>query len=381
MRALPWTIALLLLLPLGLNAGQIPGEVGDPPRTFSHFLNAREAALCRASAATGGVESFFLNPACASTVREVSGQATVRLVSTSRDDASVGGEDADASDGAFLMPQIVAMKRSGNWVLGFAYSAPVSRDLEIEGTIGSGSGQETYEGRFQGGLRYFETVLATRVGKGGRGGFGIAVGFANLSESVREVVGESLDSADVGGTSSSLAAGFVYEASDRVTLGAGYRWGSNIDVEGEWYGQQGATGRTKTQPVTVAGITVRPNDHAALHACYTVEGWNEAESSLSAYGEDDGRRDEFGEAVATAAAGAEASFMRDRLWLRAGGSMRLEPEEMDGGLPQWSAGVGCSYAFTGYSVDAAVVRERCELDGGGGRIASYGAYLTVSYDF
>jgi hypothetical protein len=61
--------------------------------------------------------------------------------------------------------------------------------------------------------------------------------------------------------------------------------------------------------------------------------------------------------------------------------MRLEPEEMDGGLPQWSAGVGCSYAFTGYSVDAAVVRERCELDGGGGRIASYGAYLTVSYDF
>lgn len=80
MRALPWTIALLLLLPLGLNAGQIPGEVGDPPRTFSHFLNAREAALCRASAATGGVESFFLNPACASTVREVSGQATVRMV-------------------------------------------------------------------------------------------------------------------------------------------------------------------------------------------------------------------------------------------------------------------------------------------------------------
>jgi len=262
------------------------------------------------------------------------------------------------------------MKRSGNWVLGFGYSAPASRDLEITGTIDTGSGPETYEGTFQGGLRYFETVLATRVGNGGRGGFGIAVGFANVSESVREVVGESLDSADVGGTSSSLAAGFVYEASDRVTLGAGYRWGSNIDVEGEWYGRQGATGTTKTEPVTVAGITVRPSDHVALHACYTVEAWNDAESSLSGYSEDDGSRDEFGEAVATAAVGAEAAFMRDRLWLRAGGSMRLEPEEMDGGLPQWSVGAGCSYAFTGYAVDAAIVRERYELDGGGGRIAS-----------
>jgi len=381
MRALPVTLAALLLLPPALTAGQVPGELGDPPRTFSHYLNAHEAALCRASAATGGVESFFLNPACASTVREVSGQASVRFLTTTRDDASVGGESVDASDGAFLMPQIVATKRSGHWVLGFAYSAPASRDLELSGTLDAGSGPETYDGTFKGGLRYFETILATRVGRGGRGGFGIAVGFANLSESVREVVGQTLDSADVSGTSSSLAAGFVYEASDRVTLGAGYRWGSTIDVEGEWYGRQGATGTAKTQPTTVAGVTVRPTDQTEFHACYLVEGWNAAESSLSAYSEDEGRRDEFDEAVATAAVGAEASFMRDKLTMRAGGSMRLKPEEMDGGLPQWSAGVGCSYAFTGYSVDAAVVRERCELDGGGGRIASYGAYLTVSYAF
>ena len=382
MRLFVVIAAVLSVLPVGALADDAdPGlvEIGDPPRTYAHFLNAREASLCRAGAATGGVESYFLNPACVSAIEDVSGQATFRFVAVSREYLPEG---LDASDGAFLLSQAVAVKRSGTWVFGFGYSAPSYRNLELTGERADTAAVErSYEGTFKSGLRFFEAVFAARVGKGGRGAFGIAAGVVNMSESVREVEGETLDTAEVSGSAGSVAIGVLYDAASSVTLGAGYRWGSRIDVQGDWYDEQGMSGSSKTQPTTVAGVTVRAMPALTVHASYIAEGWDAATATLSAYPQNGGRRNEFDDAVATVALGAEGTLMGGKLVLRAGGSTQVANETAHGTVPEWAAGLGGTYRFEGYALDAALVRERYAVDGEGGKISDYGGYLTVSYDF
>ncbi|MBM3308168.1 MAG: hypothetical protein FJY74_07575 [Candidatus Eisenbacteria bacterium] len=376
----PFLVTAALCVLATASSALTPVDVGDPPRTYGHFLNAGEAALCRAGAATGGLESFFRNPACVADVRAVSGQATARVVTTSRDHLGEGAEGLSAEDGAFLLSQVAAVKRSGSWVFGFGYTAPSSRSLRLTGTVGEASGRELYDGTFEGGLRYFEMVFGTRIGRDGRGSIGFASGLVNLTESVREAVGQTLETAEVTGSATSMAAGITYEATDRVTLGAGYRWGTRIGVRGDWYDDVGRTGSSHTQPTIVAGLTVRATKDIALHGCYLNEGWGAATATLSAYEENDGRRDEFDGSVASVALGAEAALMGGKLTLRAGGATRVAPDAADGGMPQWAAGIGGSYRFSGYALDGAVVRERHEVDGMGGTISNYGLYLTVSYD-
>lgn len=382
MRLLAVTAAVLSALSLGASADETRVDIGDPPRTYAHFLNAREASLCRASAATGGVESWFLNPACVSGIGAVSGQASFRFVAVSRDYLGDGETALDSADGAFLLSQAVAVKRSGQWVFGFGYSAPSYRNLELTGTrADTGGVAQSYDGTFKGGLRHFEAVFGATIGKGGRGAVGIAAGLASMSESVREVSGEALDTAEVTGSAGSIAIGLLYTAVEAVTLGAGYRWGSRIDVHGDWYDEQGMSGSSKTQPTAVAGVTVRATPALSLHASYINEGWDAAAATLSAYPEDDGRRDEFDSSVATAALGAEGALMGGKLTLRAGGSTRVGDEITEGSAPEWAAGLGGTYRFEGYALDAALVRESYSLDGRSGQLSDYGGYLTVSYDF
>lgn len=371
----------LSALSLGASADDTRVDIGDPPRTYAHFLNACEASLCRASAATGGIESYFLNPACVSDIGAVSGQATLRFVATSRDYLPEGEVALDASGGAFLLSQAVAVKRSGAWVFGFGYSSPSYRNLELTGTRGdTGTGIEPYEGTFKAGLRYFEAVFGSSIGKGGRGRIGIAAGLVNLSESVREVEG-ALDTAEVTGSAGSIAVGLLYDATEAITLGAGYRWSSRIDVHGDWYDEQGRPGSSKTQPTTVAGVTVRATPVLTLHASYINEGWDAATATLSAYPENDGRRDEFDEAIATVALGAEGTLLGGKLTLRAGGSTQVGDEITQGSVPEWAAGLGGTYRFEGYALDAALVRESYAVNGEGGGISDFGGYLSVSYDF
>ena len=370
MRLSMMVTAALSALSLAASADETRVEIGDPPRTYAHFLNAHEASLCRAGAATGGIESYFLNPACASDVVAVSGQATLRFVATSRDYLSDGEGTLDASDGAVLLSQAVAVRRSGTWVFGFGYSAPSYRNLELSGARADTAGvPEAYEGAFKGALRYFEAVFASAMGQGGRAGIGIAAGLVSLSESVREVQGDALDTAEVTGSAGSIAMGLLYRATDAVMLGAGYRWSSRIDVQGEWYDEQGVSGSSKTQPTTVAGVTVRATPILTFHASYINEGWDAATATLSAYRENDGRRNEFDEAVATAAVGAEGALLGGKLTLRAGGSTRVGDETTHGTVPEWAAGLGGTYQFEGYALDAALVRERYAVDGQGGKIS------------
>lgn len=385
MRPFAMVAAALSVLSLGASADDTDPtrlDIGDPPRTYAHFLNAREASLCRASAATGGIESYFLNPACVSDVGAVSGQATIRFVAMSRDYLPEEPAALDASDGALLLSQAVAVKRSGAWVFGFGYSAPSYRSLELSGARADTGGELLpYEGTFKAGLRYFEAVFGTTVGKDGRGAIGMAAGLASLSESVREVRGGALDTAEVTGSAGSIAVGLLYEATESITLGAGHRWSSRIDVQGDWYDEQGRSGSSKTQPTTVAGMTVRAMPELILHASYVNEGWDAATATLSAYPEGDGRRDEFDEAIATVALGAEGTLMGGKLVLRAGGSTRVGDEITQGSVPEWAAGLGGTYRFEGYALDAALVKERYAVDGDGGGISDYGGYLTASYDF
>ncbi len=205
MRLLTVVAAVLSALSLGASAGDTDPtrvDVGDPPRTYSHFLNAHEAALCRAGAATGGIESYFLNPACVSGgAGEVSGQGTIRFVAMSRDYLPEGDGALDASDGALLFSQAVAVKRSGTWVFGFGYSAPSYRNLELTGEradTARGHAVRT-KARSRRGCGSSRPCSRTSVGKDGRGAVGIAAGVVNLSESAREVEEEVLDTAEVNG--------------------------------------------------------------------------------------------------------------------------------------------------------------------------------------
>ena len=357
--------------------------IGDIPRTYSHYLNAQEAALCRANAAAGGLAAYFLNPANASQVEGVAGQATVRNNIKSRDYLPDGDEYLDAADDGFLFTQIVAVKRSGSLIFGFGYSSPSYRNLELSGTRSFRNELEPYEGEFCGGLRVFEVVAAARMGTHGQGGIGVAAGLANLNEeAVERVPGESLDTAKLDGMAGSLAIGFTFDATDRLTFGLGYRMGLTVQVDGEWYKQQ-VEGESKTQPVTVAGIKVRATDSVTVHGSYIREGWDRTESTLAAYPEDEGGldRNQFTEPISTVALGAEVDFAERRFSVRAGWSKELGADITNAIVPENAFGLGGTMRFSEYAAEIALVREQFLEGGESGQVTNYGIYATVSYEF
>jgi hypothetical protein len=409
MRHLLLTLALLPVL-----AGQAPCDetrtaIGDVPRTYTHFMNAQEAAFCRANAATGGVAAYFFNPAVLSEIDGISGQATVRFNIKSREYLPSEGTtylDVD-SDDTVLFSQAVAAKRTEMITFGFGYSTPAYRSLTLSGVREDdswGVAPYDYTGEFSGSLRHFEFLAALRIGTEGKGGIGVAAGISSFDESTREQGAETLSTASLDGMAASVALGFVFDATDMLTFGAGYRFGAEFDVDGEWNPpvddvppDPAKTGTVKTAPVAVGGVRVRPTENYTIYLSYIQEGWDGANASFAAYyptgecpdcGEEDGRRDEFGEALGTIAVGAEGAFLDGRLKLRAGFSKAQndgfdndsEPEYREL-VPDYAAGLGGTWRFEAYSVDLGVVREEFADGDTSGEIVNTGVYLSVGYYF
>jgi hypothetical protein len=379
---------LVALLALSVVAGparsdDVTTTIGDIPRTYSHYLNAQEAALCRADAAAGGIAAYFLNPANASRVEGVAGQATARYNVKSRDYLPDGVESFEATDDGFMFTQVVAVKRSGSLIFGFGYSNPSYRSLEITGTRYARDEFESFEAEFRGGLRTFEVLAAARIGSRSQGGVGVAAGLVNLNEeAVDRVPGVSLDTAKLDGMSGSLAVGFTFDATDVLTFGIGYRLGLTVQVDGEWYKQQ-KTGESKTQPVTVAGIRLRATDNITVYGSYIREGWDRTESTLAAYPAEEGGLDwkQFTNPISTAALGAEVDFAERRFSVRAGWSKELGADIENAIVPENAFGLGGVMRFSQYAAEVAVVREQFLEGGESAQVTNYGIYATVSYEF
>lgn len=382
MRSLVLTIAVLWLA-LGSASGDVAETarltLGDIPRTHSHYLNAREAALCRADAAAGGVTAYFLNPGTVTLVDGANGQASMRYNAKSReylpDDAA---DRLDASDDGFLFSQAVAVKRSGSAFYGFGYSAPSYRSVEFTGLDGG----SVYRAELSGGLRFFELLVGLTVGDREQGGIGIAAGLVDLEERAHVSRADTLDSAQIDGIAASFAAGVVFRAADGLIFGAGHRWGASVDVDGEWNFDDRPgprSGKSKTQATSVIGVQYSPSERIALHLSYIQEGWHDAESTLAAY--EDAERDLFGDAIGTAAVGAEMVLPGGRYALRAGASQVVQGDAEDAIVPEYSIGIGGVVRFREYSAEVSLVREQFELDGESGEVVNYGVYASVGYAF
>ncbi len=369
--------------------------IGDVPRTYTHFMNAQEAALCRANAAAGGLSAYFFNPAVIANLQGVSGQATMRANLKSRNYLP---DELDASDDMFLFSQAMAVKHNDTYALGFGYSSPSYRNLELVGLQDGAS----YHGEFHGSLRFFEMLAAAKIGQEGQGAIGFAVGIANLDEGAEEsgTDGRYIRTAQMDGIAASVAMGMTFDATERLAFGVGYRFGTSVDVEGEWHTESGGAvtkGTTKTAPVAVGGVRFTPVDNYTLYASYIHEGWNKATSTFAAYydtgecedcNENDGKRDEFDSALGTAAVGGEGTLLDGRLTVRAGLSMPVgsgpdstdEPEYRKL-VPEYAAGFGGTVRFEQYSVEAAFVRERYADGDEGAQVVNHGIYVTVGYEF
>jgi hypothetical protein len=379
MRYLTLVMLLVAFAATAAAADDARTTIGDIPRTFSHYLNAQEAALCKANAATGGVASYFWNPAAVSEVTEIAGQATMRFNSKSRDYLPQGDEHLEATDDHFLFTQFVAVKTSGPRTLGFGYSNPSYRNVVISGVRDYDGDLREYEGEFKGAYRCFEVIGATRIGVGGQGAIGVSAGIANLSEEAHErVVGQALETARIDGIAASYAAGFSFDATSRVTLGLGYRWSTTVGVSGEYY-KQTQEGESTTEPVTVAGLRIRPTDFITLHIGYVQDGWDRAKSTLAAYPRDEGGLDwkQFTEPVTTLAVGAEVDVAGGRGVVRAGYSRELGADIDNAIVPENSIGFGGSIRFRQYVADIALVREQFMEGGESGQVTNYGFYLTA----
>jgi hypothetical protein len=375
MRSLLSTAVMLCLLVGPASSDVTRISLGDVPRTNAHYLNAAQAALSRADAATGGVGSSFYNPAVITGVGGASGLAAVRFNVTSREYLP---DELDSSDDGFLFSQAVAVKNGDLISYGFSYAAPSYRSYELAGLYEG----EPYEARFTGGLRYFEVLLGTRIGSQGRAGVGVAGGVVNLDEEARVSSPGSLNTAVIDGIAASFAFGFVFQAAEGLTVGVGQRSSASVDVEGEWnFGDHAATrsGNSHTQSTSVVGFTYRPTSALSVHASYVNDGWDAATSTLSAY--PDRERDLFSEAIGTAAVGVEALLPGGRFMLRAGGSKVVSGEAADALVPEYSAGFGAVMLFQQYSAQLSLVREQFELDGQSAQVINYGIYGTVGYDF
>lgn len=375
MRCLLLTVTVLCLA-FGPASGDVTRvSIGDVPRTHTHYLNAEEAALCGADAATGGVGAYFYNPALISGVQGASGLAAVRYNVKSREYLP---DNLDSSDDGFLFSQAVAVKRSTPISYGFGYAAPSYRSAEFASLVGG----ETYDASFTGGLRFFEVLLGTRIGAEGRGGIGIAAGIVNLNEEARVSRPGVLETAKIDGIAASLAFGVVFDATDWLTIGAGHRASSGVDVEGEWnFGEQAgpSSGKSETQSTSVVGLTYRATGALTFHASYMNEGWDAATSTLAAYPDAD--RDLFSDAIGTAALGIEFTFPGERIDVRAGGSKVVQGDADDAIVPEYSVGLGAVLRFRQYSAELSLVREQFELDGRSAEVVNYGIYGSVSYDF
>ncbi len=374
---------LLAAFAMSASADDARTTIGDIPRTFSHYLNAEEAALCRANVATGGVASYFWNPASVSEVRDIAGQATVRFNSKNRDYLPDGDEHLDATDDHFLFTQFVAVKTTDIWSLGFGYSNPSYRNLKLTGVREQGGSLKDYEGEFNGAFRCFEVIGAVRIGDQGKGGLGVSAGVASLSEEARErYSGEPLETARIDGIAASFAGGFTFDATEKVTVGIGYRSSSTVGVSGEYY-RQDETGESTTEPVTTAGVRVRATDALTVHIGYVREGWDRVKSTLAAYPEEDGGLDwkPFSEALSTLAVGTEFAVPGDRFILRAGYSKELGADIDNAVVPENTIGLGGSVKFDQYVADIAVVREQFAEGGDSGQATNYGIYFTAGYQF
>jgi hypothetical protein len=349
--------------------------LGDVPRTHAHYLNAAEAALCRADAATGGVGAYFYNPALVTRVRGASGLAALRVNVKSRNYLP---DEIDSADDGLLFSQAVAVKDATPITYGFGYAAPSYRSVELAGLVGG----EAYEATFTGGLRFFEVLLGTRFGEEGRGGIGVAAGIVNLNEEARVSTPGVLESARIDGIAASFAIGVVVAATDWLTIGLGHRTGAGVDVEGEWnFGGDAGTrsGTSKVQTTTVIGLTYQPMGALAVHASYVGDGWDAASSTLAAYAEPE--RDLFDEGIGSVALGVEFALPGDRFEVRAGGSKVVQGEADDAIVPEYSAGAGAVMRFRQYSFELSLVREQFEYAGESGEVINYGIYGGVGYEF
>jgi len=388
MRSLVLSLLSLAVAASLTQAGDNRTTLGDIPRTYSHYLNAEQAALCGASAATGGLASYFYNPASATEVKGIAGQATVRYNAKTRDYLPDGDEYLDASDDGFLFSQFAAVRTSGTFTLGFGYSTPSYRNLELSGKLEDEGEFEKYSGEFNGSLRFFEVIAGMRLGDREQGGLGVTAGIANLTEEARErIADESLESVRVDGFAACYAIGFTFDVTEQVTAGLGYRWGTTIGVEGDYY-KQSLSGDSTTQPVTTAGLRYRPTEMLTLYASYVQEGWDKAESSLPAYpaGEDDEPGedswwDPFSESISTVAIGGEFLFADGKYGVAAGYSMELGADIDTAIVPESSVGLGGSVRFDDYVGRLAVVREQFVEGGESGQVTNYGVYVSMGYEF
>ncbi len=399
MRHLLLTLTVLVLaivVAADAAATEVRTTIGDVPRTYTHFMNAQEAALCRANVAAGGLSAYFFNPAVIGNLSGVAGQATMRVNMKTRNYLPEGEDYLEASDDVFLFSQVVAAKRTDMYALGFGYSSPSHRNLEMVGRQGGAS----YEGEFRGSLKFFEVLAAARIGVDGQGTIGVAVGIANLSESVTETSQRYIRTAEMDGIAASVAMGMTFEAMENLIFGVGYRLSTSVNVEGEWHTEDGgevAKGTTKTAPVAVGGFRYTPVDNYVLYASYIHEGWDKASSTFAPYydtgecedcNENDGERDEFDSALGTAAVGGEGTLLDGRLTVRAGFSMPVgsgpdstdEPEYRKL-VPEYAVGCGGTVRFETYSVEAAWVREQYADGDESAEAVNHGIYVTVGYEF
>ncbi len=397
MRHLLLTLTVLVLaivVAADAAATEARTTIGDVPRTYTHFMNAQEAALCRANVAAGGLSAYFFNPAVIGNLSGVAGQATMRMNVKTRNYLPEGDDYLDASDDVFLFSQVVAAKRTDMYALGFGYSSPSHRNLEIVGRQDGAS----YEGEFRGSLKFFEVLAAARIGTEGQGTIGVAVGIASLSESATETgtAQRYIRTAEMDGIAASVAMGMTFEAMEHLTFGVGYRLSTSVDVEGEWEEGPGK-GTTKTAPVAVGGLRYAPVDNYVLYASYIHEGWDKATSTFAPYypmddrvdgDENVGERNEFDSALGTAAVGGEGTVMDGRLTVRAGCSMPVGsgPDSTDDPeyrklVPEYAAGFGGTVRFETYSVEGAYVHERYADGDESAEAVNHGIYVTVGYEF
>jgi hypothetical protein len=370
--------------------------IGDVPRTYTHFMNAQEAALCRANAAAGGLSAYFFNPAAIADVENISGQATLRFDALSRNYLPSGEWDVNADDAPLLFSQAVAARGTDPFTLGFGYSCPSYRSLKLKGQVGGAS----YEGEFKGSLRFFEVLAATRIGNEGKGAIGLALGIANLDESADESSLRYTRTANMDGMAASVALGMTFDATDWMKLGAGYRFSTSFKVDGEWYAgsdPEVGSGTTRTEPVAVLGVLIAPHPNYRLYASYINEGWNSARSDFAPYydtgecedcNENDNARDEFDSALSTAAIGAEGGLFDGRLTLRGGYSMPVgsdfnndaEPAYREL-VPEYAVGFGGTFSFEQYMVEASFARESYSDGDSTGEAEDNSFYVTVGYEF
>jgi long-subunit fatty acid transport protein len=388
MRSLLLSVSLLATVASLAMADDTRTTLGDIPRTYSHYLNAQDAALCGANAATGGLSSFFLNPAGATEVREIAGQATVRYNSTSRDYLPGGDAYLDSSESSFLFSQFAAVRTSGAFTLGFGYSTPSYRSLELSGKIEDDSTLQKYSGEFNGSLRFFEAIAGMRIGDREQGGLGLTIGIANLTEESRERVADSsLETVRVDGFSACYAIGFTFDVTEQVTAGLGYRWATKIGVDGDYY-KQSLSGESTTEPVATAGLRYRPTDALTFHASYVREGWDSVKSSLPAYpageGDEPGEGqwwDPFSKPISTVALGGELLLGSGKYGVMAGYSMELGADIDTAIVPENSIGFGGSVRFEQYVGYLAIVREQFAEGGESGQMTTYGIYASMGYEF